>query len=186
MLCVLKATAPDWFHSCSTFLFSGEVWFFFFSAPSSSACRGSLLHGGAFSVAVSWLLTLHPVRSTPAAHHSYTQVNAHMQEWKKKKEGKTVQRQEVVVSTYKQQWPVYKWYCLDLMFFLVPSCNLDLGHIKLYLVYWEFSTEKFSSSASWCLCVGWSYLIGGLQTAAVTRFRWKCLLAARTQKQIMW
>ena len=53
-----------------TFLFSGEVWLFFFSAPSSSACRGSLLPDAALAGKDSWLLAFHPVRSTPAAHHS--------------------------------------------------------------------------------------------------------------------
>lgn len=54
-----------------TFLFSGEVWLLFLSAPFSSAWSGSLLPDGALAAADSWLLTLHPVRSTPAAHHSY-------------------------------------------------------------------------------------------------------------------
>lgn len=58
--------------SQSTFLLSGELWLLFLSPPSSSACRGSLPPNGALAGTDSWLLALHPVRSTPAAHHSYT------------------------------------------------------------------------------------------------------------------
>lgn len=54
-----------------TFFFSGELCSLLFSPPSSSPVRGSVPLAGSFTPA-SWLDVLQPVKSTPAAHHSYT------------------------------------------------------------------------------------------------------------------
>lgn len=54
-----------------TFFFSGELCSLLFSPPSSCPVRGSVPLTGSFTPA-SVLDVLQPVKSTPAAHHSYT------------------------------------------------------------------------------------------------------------------
>lgn len=61
-----------------TFLFSGELWLLFLPSPSFSALRGSPELGSALAATASWLLAFHPVRSTPAAHHSCKKKKNHV------------------------------------------------------------------------------------------------------------